>query len=73
MGHPNHLDGSVDKGNDFIGSGMTLITEVESEKWLKKARKIKQNEELYSIPEDRMSRPCGGSNGFDDFVEWWAE
>lgn len=73
MGHPNHLDGSVDKGDDFIGSGMTLITEVDSEKWLKKARKTKETDNLYAIPEDRMSRPCGGANGFDDFVEWWAD
>ncbi|HRD41953.1 MAG TPA: hypothetical protein PLI52_04250 [Prochlorococcaceae cyanobacterium AMR_MDS_5431] len=73
MGHPNHLDGSVDKGEDFIKSGMTLITEVESEKWLNKARSIKQKEELYPIPEDRLSRQCGGSGGFDDYVEWWAE
>jgi hypothetical protein len=27
----------------------------------------------YHIPEDRLSRPCGGSNGFDDFVERWHE
>ena len=27
----------------------------------------------YKIPEDRLSRPCGGSNGFDDFVERWHE
>jgi hypothetical protein len=52
---------------------MTLITEVESEKWLKKSKKIKHNEELYPIPEDRTSRPCGGAGGFDDFVEWWAD
>ncbi len=73
MGHPNHLDGSVDKGEDFIKSGMTLITEVESEKWLNKTRSIKQKEELYQIPEDRLNRQCGGAGGFDDFVEWWAE
>jgi len=24
-------------------------------------------------PEDRMSRPCGGVGGFDDFVERWSE
>lgn len=23
-------------------------------------------------PEDRMTRPCGGVGGFDDYVEWWA-
>ena len=27
----------------------------------------------YHIPENRLSRPCGGSNGFDDFVERWHE
>ena len=42
MGHPKHLDGSVDKGDDFIDSGMTLITEVESEKYLKLAEKRKK-------------------------------
>ena len=66
----------VDKGNLFIESGMTLITEVESEKYLRKAskqRKIAQNEELYPIPDDRLERPCGGAHGFDDFVERWHE
>tara|TARA_B100001939_G_C16869472_1_gene585687 strand:- start:722 stop:943 length:222 start_codon:yes stop_codon:yes gene_type:complete len=27
----------------------------------------------YNIPQDRYSRPCGGANGFDDFVERWHE
>ena len=66
----------VDKAGFFIESGMTLITEVESEKYLNMAsrrRKIKENEELYPIPDDRLERPCGGANGFDDFVERWHE
>jgi len=66
----------VDKGELFIEQGMTLITEVESEKYLRmieKRRKIKENEELYPIPEDRLERPCGGAGGFDDFVERWHE
>jgi len=66
----------VDKGELFIEHGMTLITEVESEKYLRKAskqRKIAQNEELYPIPDDRLERPCGGAHGFDDFVERWHE
>ena len=66
----------VDKGDLFIKRGMTLITEVESEKYLRKAskqRKITQNEELYPIPDDRLERPCGGAHGFDDFVERWHE
>jgi hypothetical protein len=24
-------------------------------------------------PEDRYSRPCGGKEGFDDYVERWHE
>ena len=27
----------------------------------------------YEIPENRMSRPCGGAGGFDDFVERWHQ
>jgi hypothetical protein len=64
----------VDKGELFIKEGMTLITEVESEKYLKmaeKRRQIKEKEDLYPIPDDRLERPCGGSHGFDDFVERW--
>jgi hypothetical protein len=56
----------IDKGNEFIKSGMTLITEISSEKYLKKTKK-------YEIPIDRYSRPCGGAGGFDDFVERWHE
>jgi len=58
----------VDQGNEFIESGMTLITSPASEKYLKMARKSK-----YQPPEDRYSRPCGGKGGFDDFVERWHE
>jgi len=42
-----------------------LITDYGSEKYLKKSQ--------YAIPEDRYSRPCGGSHGFDDYVERWHE
>lgn len=63
----------VDKSEDFLKEGMTLITEVDSDKYLKKTRKTEQKEELYPVPEDRLSRPCGGQNGFDDFVERWTE
>lgn len=27
----------------------------------------------YTLPKDRLSRPCGGAGGFDDFVERWHE
>jgi len=55
----------VDKGDDFIKSGMTLITDPASDKLLQKSK--------YKIPEDRYSRPCGGAGGFDDFVERWHQ
>lgn len=55
----------VDKSEEFRKSGMTLISEVSSEKYLNKIR--------YKIPEDRLSRPCGGAGGFDDFVERFNE
>tara|TARA_Y100000287_G_scaffold178756_1_gene171780 strand:- start:430 stop:615 length:186 start_codon:yes stop_codon:yes gene_type:complete len=45
MTHPKHLDGSVDKGEMFIESGMTLITEVDSERHLKKAAEIKRRKQ----------------------------
>ena len=34
----------VDKSKDFIKSGMTLITEVASEKYLKMAKKVVKRE-----------------------------
>jgi len=58
----------VDLGQDFIKSGMRLITHPSSDALLDKAKKKK-----YEVPEDRMSRPCGGPGGFDDFVERWHE
>ncbi len=63
----------VDKSKDFIEEGMTLITETDSEKYLKAHKKLKNKDELYPIPEDRYERPCGGPGGFDDFVERWHE
>ena len=54
----------VDKSKSFIESGMTLITEYSSEKYLKKRNQP---------PTDRLSRPCGGKDGFDDYVERWHE
>lgn len=66
----------VDKSKDFIDEGMTLITETDADKYLYLAAKRNRNkrkEELYDIPKDRLSRPCGGAGGFDDFVERWHE
>lgn len=66
----------VDKGQNFIDEGMTLITETDSDRYLDQAarqRRSKKKEELYPLPEDRLDRQCGGAGGFDDFVERWDE
>lgn len=57
----------VDKSEEFINSGMKLITDPASDKLLAKLSK------KYEMPKDRYSRPCGGPGGFDDFVERWHE
>jgi hypothetical protein len=57
----------VDKSQEFIKSGMRLITDPASDKLLALVKK------KYSIPDNRYSRHCGGANGFDDFVERWHE
>lgn len=33
----------VDKSKDFIKSGMTLITEIASERYLKKSKKVEKS------------------------------
>lgn len=58
----------VDKSESFIKSGMTLISDSASEKHLRRPKLNK-----YKIPNDRLSRPCGGAGGFDDFVERFGE
>ena len=66
----------VDKSNEFIEEGMTLITETDSDRLLDaaaKQRRAKNRDELYPLPEDRLERHCGGAGGFDDFVERWHE
>lgn len=55
----------VDQGSEFVQSGMTLITDPRSDKYLKMARKRRSDP-----PSDRTSKWCGGKNGFDDYVEW---
>ena len=59
----------VDKGEDFMKSGMTLISDPAADRLLNKIRKNK----IKNPPVDRLSRPCGGINGFDDFVERFDE
>ena len=58
----------VDKSDDFIRSGMTLISDLASEKYFRQHKLRK-----YKVPENRLSRQCGGAGGFDDFVERFEE
>jgi len=51
------MDKRVDKSEDFKQSGMTLITEIDSERYLKKARKMKEED----------------NDGFFDNQEEWAD
>ena len=25
-----------------------------------------------ALPQNRLDKPCGGKDGFDDYVEWWV-
>jgi len=43
-----------------------LITDPRADQYLQRARKQKSNP-----PTNRLSRPCGGAGGFDDYVERW--
>ena len=54
-----------DQGEDFIKSGRVLITDPRSDYYLQKAQNPTNNP-----PKDRLSRPCGGKGGFDDYAEW---
>jgi hypothetical protein len=53
-----------DQSDDFIKSGMILITDPRSDVLLER---IDKN----SPPKDRNSKWCGGKGGFDDYVERW--
>lgn len=44
-----------------------LITNPIADYYLNKASKPKNNP-----PQNRLSRPCGGKEGFDDYVEWFT-
>jgi hypothetical protein len=58
----------VDRSEEFIKSGMTLISDSSSDKYLRKVHRNK-----YRVPEDRLAKPCGGAGGFDDYVERFEE
>lgn len=44
-----------------------LITNPIADKYLKKSKKTNN-----IPPKDRLSRPCGGKGGFDDYAEWFT-
>tara|TARA_Y100000004_G_scaffold15093_1_gene15881 strand:- start:914 stop:1072 length:159 start_codon:yes stop_codon:yes gene_type:complete len=51
----------VDKSEDFRKSGMTLITEIDSERYLKKASKMKdvKEGEIFDNQEEWADGFCG--------------
>lgn len=55
------MDKRVDKGEDFKKSGMTLITETDSERHLKRARKMKdvKEGEFFDNQEEWADGFCG--------------
>ena len=55
------MDKRVDKGEDFKKSGMTLITEVESDKYLRKVGKRKdvKEGEIFDNQEEWADGFCG--------------
>lgn len=54
-----------DQSDEFIKSGMVLITDPRSDKYLQDSRK-----RVGDVPKNRLSKWCGGKNGFNDYVEW---
>ena len=60
-GRSTRMDKRVDKSEDFRESGMTLITEVDSEKYLRKARKMKdvKEGEIFDNQEEWADGFCG--------------
>jgi len=61
--HPNPDYDPSQMERDF--GTVCLITNPIADFYLKKASKP-TNEP----PKDRLSRPCGGKGGFDDYAEW---
>ena len=60
-GRRPQMDKRVDKGEDFKKSGMTLITEVESDQYLRKVgkRKKEQKEEIFDNQAEWADGFCG--------------
>ena len=60
-GRRPQMDKRVDKSEDFKKSGMTLITEIDSERYLKKASKMKdvKEGEIFDNQEEWADGFCG--------------
>ena len=60
-GRRPQMDKRVDKSKEFRESGMTLITETDSEPYLKKARKMKnvKEGEIFDNQEEWVDGFCG--------------
>jgi len=60
-GRRPQMDKRVDKSEEFVKEGMTLITEVDSEKYLRKARKMKdvKEGEIFDNQEEWADGFCG--------------
>ena len=60
-GRRPQMDKRVDKSEDFKESGMTLITEIDSERYLKKASKMKdvKEGEIFDNQEEWADGFCG--------------
>ena len=60
-GRRPQMDKRVDKSEDFRKSGMTLITEIDSERYLKKASKMRdvKEGEIFDNQEEWADGFCG--------------
>ena len=60
-GRRPRMDKRVDKGEDFVREGMTLITEVDSERHLRRAKKLKdvKEGEIFDNQEEWADGFCG--------------
>ena len=60
-GRRPQMDKRVDKSEDFVRDGMTLITEVDSERHLRRAKKLKdvKEGEIFDNQEEWADGFCG--------------
>ena len=60
-GRRPRMDKRVDKSEDFVREGMTLITEVDSERHLRRAQKLKdvKEGEIFDNQEEWADGFCG--------------